>query len=78
MNITYIIGLGVCIVVMVFGMMFSTNEAGQFAINVGQIANFFDPSSILITIGCTFATVVASFPLKQVTSMPKHFKILYV
>lgn len=76
MNLTYIIGVSVCAVIMIAGMMFSTNDAGQFVINASQIANFFDPSSILITIGCTFATVVASFPLKRVAAMPKHFKIL--
>lgn len=76
MNITYIIGLVVCLAVMVAGMMFSSDASGAFTINVAQIANFIDPSSILITVGCTFATVVASFPVASIKDVPKHFKVL--
>lgn len=76
MNITYIIGVVVAVAVMLFGMMFTSGENGGFALKPEQIANFFDPSSILITIGCTFAVVVASFPAKMLKSMPKHFGIM--
>lgn len=77
MNITYIIGVVVAVAVMIFGMMFSAGEGGVgFSVKPGQITNFFDPSSVLIVIGCTFAVVVASFPAKMLKSMPKHFGIM--
>jgi len=71
MNITYIIGLVVSIGVMVFGMMFSNG-----VVKPEQIGNFFDPSSVLIVVGCTIAVVVASFPVKMLTSLPKHFAVI--
>lgn len=76
MNITYIIGFVVAVAVMIMGMMFKTIAGVGLTFEVTQIGNFFDMSSVLIVIGCTFAVVVASFPLKMVTSMPKHFMIL--
>lgn len=45
-------------------------------LDFNQLINFFDVSSILITIGCTFAVIVASFPAKMLKSMPRHFKIM--
>ncbi|MCI8477828.1 MAG: motility protein A, partial [Oscillospiraceae bacterium] len=71
MNITYIIGVVVAIGVMVFGMMF-----GGGTVHPEQIIRFFDASSVLIVIGCTFAVVVASFPVKLLASMPKHFAVM--
>lgn len=72
MNITYIVGVLLSISFMVFGMVFSTTDGFLFK----QITMFFDPSSILITVGCTLAIVVASFPAKMLASMPKHFAIM--
>lgn len=76
MNITYIIGLVFSVAVMLFGMISKTVD-GSIQIQVDQIVNFFDASSVLITIGCTIGVVVASFPVKMLTAMPKHFKILF-
>jgi chemotaxis protein MotA len=45
-------------------------------INLGQLMNFFDIASVLIVIGCTLAIIVASFPVKMLTSIPKHFAII--
>lgn len=75
MNLTYIIGTVIAIAVMVVGMMF-TSQGGSFTVKPEQVANFFDPSSILIVIGCTLAVIVASFPGKMLKSMPKHFGIM--
>ena len=71
MNITYIIGILAAFGVMVIGMMQSA--AG---LNVGQIGNFMDPASVFITIGCTFAVVIASFPPSALKAIPSHFKVL--
>jgi len=76
MNITYIIGVVACILVMVAGMALGKNDAGGMAISMSQLMNFVDVSSIFIVIGCTVACIVASFPIKTVAALPKHFKIL--
>lgn len=75
MNLTYIIGTVIAIVVMVVGMMFTTVD-GHMTMSPGQVGNFFDASSIFIVIGCTLAVVVASFPGKMIKALPKHFKIM--
>lgn len=75
MNITYIIGTVIALAVMLVGMMF-TSVNGRFTVDPQQILNFFDPSSILIVVGCTFAVVVASFPGKMLKALPKHFQIM--
>jgi chemotaxis protein MotA len=76
MNLTYIIGLVVSLAVMIVGMMFGTNEAGNMTLLPPQIINFFDASSVFIVIGCTFAIIVASFPPSQLKAIPKHIKTL--
>ena len=50
MNITYIIGVVGAIVIMLIGMMFG-GEGGL--LTPTQVANFWDPASVFITIGCT-------------------------
>ncbi|MGE4275668.1 MAG: motility protein A, partial [Lawsonibacter sp.] len=71
MNITYLIGVIASIALMVLGMM-----GGFPPYDPEKLANFFDPASIMIVVGCTLMVVVASFPAKMVKSLPKHFKIL--
>ena len=71
MNITYIIGVIGAFGVMVVGMMQS--EAGFVP---GQIMNFVDPASVFITIGCTFAVLIASFPVGTLAAIPKHFAVM--
>ena len=73
MNITYIIGVVGAIVVMLVGMMFGGTEG---LLSPGQLRNFFDPASIFIVIGCTVMIILGSFPISQVTSIPKHFGIM--
>ena len=73
MNITYIIGVIAAFGVMVVGMM--QGGDGGFLTPV-QIMNFVDGASVFITIGCTFAVLIASFPIPTLTSIPKHFKVL--
>ena len=71
MNITYIIGLVGAFGVMVVGMMQA--EGGMLP---SQIMNFWDPASVFITIGCTIAVLIASFPPSALKSIPKHFQVL--
>ena len=72
MNIGYLIGLVLALAVMLVGMAFDPSPAMNFTL----LGNFVDPSSIFIVIGCTLGIVMASFPLKTVLSIPKHFGIL--
>ena len=76
MNLTYIIGTLTALVIMVAGMMFTSDDLGNFIMSAKQIWNFIDPASVLITIGCTVAVVVASFPPKMLRAMPRHFRIM--
>ncbi|WP_102050711.1 motility protein A [Pygmaiobacter massiliensis] len=75
MNITYLIGSVLATGFIMLGMMF-TSVNGAMTVVPSQLINFFDPSSIMITVGCTLAVVIASFPAKMLKSMPKHFKIM--
>ncbi len=72
MNITYIIGVVGAVVIMLIGMMFG----GEDLLTPSQVANFWDPASVFITIGCTILIIVASFPPSALKDIPKHFKVL--
>ena len=84
MNLTYIIGVVLSLVVFFVGIVLGINigpkaaEAGLdlFVFNPGNLWNFFDAASIFIVIGCTLAIVVASFPASTLAAMPKHFGIM--
>ena len=83
MNITYIIGVVLAILVFLLGCVMGINigpnapaDAPMFDFNIGNMWNFFDAASIFIVIGCTFAIVVASFPGSTLGSIPKHFGIM--
>ena len=78
MNINYIIGLLAAIAVFLFGCVSSVVIKPEFDISFKfeNLFNFFDPASILITIGCTFAIIIASFPPSMLKSVPAHFKII--
>ena len=71
MNLTYLIGLLAAIGFMVNGMM-----QGDGGMVPSQIGNFWDPASVLIVIGGTFATIVSSYPAKMLKCIPKHFGII--
>ena len=83
MNITYIIGLVLAIVVFLLGCVMGINigpnapeGADTITFTLTNLWNFFDAASIFIVIGCTLAIVVASFPVSTLTSIPKHFGIM--
>ena len=78
LNINYIIGLIGAFVVFLFGCVSSVVMKPKFGVifKMENLQNFFDPASILITIGCTVFIVVASFPADMLKAMPTHFKII--
>ncbi len=71
MEFTIIIGYVAIIFAIVFGMVFGDN-----GFDFGMIANFVNPPSIFITIGGTFFTLLASFPIKTFKLIPKHIKMI--
>ncbi len=71
MNITYLVGLLIAIAVMILGMM-----GGFPPYDPKLLGNFIDGASVMITIGCTLAVVVASFPGSMLAAIPKHFMIM--
>lgn len=71
MNIAYLIGLVVAIIVMVLGM-----ANGFPPYEFEKLGNFVDGPSVMIVIGCSIAIVLASFPLKTFLSIPKHFAVM--
>ncbi|WP_191396374.1 motility protein A [Flavonifractor sp. An306] len=74
MNIVYLIGLLLAIFFVFFGI--SVNMDGLIpSIELGNLQNFFDVPSILITIGGTLAVMVACYP-KLAKSFPKHIEIM--
>ena len=73
MNIMYIIGVVAAFGVMIIGMM-QGGDAGF--LTPAQLGNFVDGASVFITIGCTFAVLVASFPPSALKAIPGHFKVL--
>ena len=77
-NITYIVGLLGAIAVFLFGCVAKVVTVPKFAITIDfkLLVNFFDPASILITIGCTVFIVVASFSGDMLKNVPKHLKII--
>ena len=69
MNLTYIIGMVLAILVFVLGII-------GFDFNFALLGNFIDPASIFIVIGCTLAVVIACFPGSMLASIPKHFAVM--
>ncbi len=61
MDPTTIIGVVIGFGVILFGIMTG-----------GDLMNFWDPGSVLITIGGTFAATIASFPLNMLKKVGKH------
>ena len=89
MNITYIIGLVMAILVFLLGCVLGITigpkaEAAAavdpnfspITFTPGNLWNFFDAASIFIVIGCTLAVVIACFPASTLASIPKHFAVM--
>ena len=73
MNISFVIGLVLCFVLVVFGIVV---KLGPFAIDFGAMMNFVDVQSLLITVGGTMAALLTAFPLKDFLKMFQHFPII--
>lgn len=77
MNLTYIIGVGGALVVMVVAMMISADpETGAMVVNPAQIGNFVDATSVAVVIGCTTFVIIACTAPKDLKNIPKHIGIM--
>ncbi|MBQ8147657.1 MAG: motility protein A [Lachnospiraceae bacterium] len=72
MDIASILGLILCGVLMIFGIVFDKNTG----VVMSKLGNFFDVPSLLITFGGTFMCVLASSPLKDFVSGLKSFTLI--
>jgi chemotaxis protein MotA len=72
MNLSFIIGLVVAIILMVFGIVYDADAGLLFP----NIMNFVDPTSLLITVGGTIAVLIASHPFSMLSKVPAHFGVI--
>lgn len=47
-----------------------------WGIGLDKLSNFWDPASIAIVLGGTFAVLIASYPARVLKQLPKHLKIV--
>ncbi|MDL2232224.1 MotA/TolQ/ExbB proton channel family protein [Ruminococcaceae bacterium OttesenSCG-928-L11] len=73
MNLSFVIGLVLAFVLVLFGIVFDTETSSLLFENLG---NFEDPTSLLITVGGTIATIVASHPFSLLSKIPAHFGVI--
>ena len=73
MDIMSVLGWVLCIVLLLFGILFDSNTMGLIFEN---LENFIDIPSVAIVIGGVIAALMVSFPLKSFTKIPKHLKII--
>jgi chemotaxis protein MotA len=73
MEITVIIGYVLVVVALFFGI-----TVGSEGFDIGALANFWNAQSVFITIGGTFMVLLASFPFKAFTNIPKHLKMVFM
>ena len=72
MDLTTIIGIALCALLITFGIVFVLNTGVDFT----KMGNFFDAPSLLIVIGGTIASIIASYPARMLKQIPKHIKII--
>lgn len=73
MNLSFIIGFALAIILNVFGIIFDTDTSQLVFAN---LFNFLDPTSALITIGGTIATIIASHPFSMLSKIPAHMGVI--
>ena len=81
-DINSFLGLIIAMVLMVIGIILtkSTDEAtgeAVYIINWASLLNFWDPTSVFIVVGGTFASLMIAFPVSQFAKIPKHMGIIF-
>ena len=73
MDLTTLIGIFAGVIVVFVGIIW-----GKEGINIGEIVNFYDISSIFITFGGSILMVVASTPIRVLKKIGSHMKIAFL
>lgn len=73
MDISTVLGIALSFGVMVFGII--VEIAGGVKIKPGNLANFFDMSSVIIVVIGTITCIISAFPFSQIAKMGKHLII---
>ena len=60
----------------IIGFIAAVGLIGYGILGSGTLMNFWDPGSVFITIGGTFAATIMSVPFKYVKKIPSHFRII--
>ncbi len=79
MDIMSILGWVLMIALVVFGIVFDKDglATGEF-IKFANLQNFWDPSSLAVTLGGVVTAMMVSFPAKAVAKIPRHLKIVFL
>ncbi len=72
MDLSSIIGLVVCFLLVIFGIVY-----GENGINFGALVNFIDIPSVIITIGGTFSCMFMSYPIKDFIGNLKSYTQIF-
>lgn len=60
----------------IIGLIAAVGLIGYGILGSGTLMNFWDPGSVYITIGGTFAATLMSVPFKYVKKIPAHIKVV--
>ena len=71
MNLSFIAGLVIAILVVVLGV-----AADGTGLVFANLSGFWNPTGLIITFGGTLAVLIASHPLSMLTDIPLHFKVI--
>jgi len=79
LDIMSVLGWLLAVGVIIVGCTMSTNrETGQIVVNMDNLRNFFDVTSIIIVLGGTVTALMVSFPISTLAKIPKHLKIILI
>ena len=67
MNISGIIGFGLAMGLIVYGMM-----------SGGELSNFWDPASVFIVVGGTIGCVIFNYPISVLKTVPNMLKVAFL
>ena len=77
LDIMSVLGWLLAVGVIIVGCTMSTNkETGQIVINMANLKNFYDLTSVIIVLGGTTTALMVSFPISALAKIPKHLKII--
>lgn len=73
MNLSSVIGIILCVILLIFGMVFSEDT---MKFEFGNVLSFLNLPSMFIVVAGTIAALIATFPFKQLATMFKHIPII--